>query len=62
MAGATKADTYSTPHNVALTGAPSVEVDTEGWRSIYTDGACQGNGRVGSIAGVGVWFGDDNPK
>lgn len=31
------------------------------WKSIYTDGACQGNGRAGSVAGVGVWFGDNNP-
>jgi ribonuclease HI len=29
---------------------------------IYTDGACRGNGRNGSIAGVGVFFGPQDPR
>lgn len=32
------------------------------WTSVYTDGACRGNGRTGSVAGSGVWFGDGHPK
>ncbi|KAL1676354.1 ribonuclease H-like domain-containing protein [Schizophyllum commune] len=32
--------------------------DSEGeWDVVYTDGACSGNGKAGSMAGVGVWYG-----
>ncbi|KAI0708093.1 ribonuclease H-like domain-containing protein [Cerioporus squamosus] len=29
---------------------------------VYTDGSCRGNGRPGSTAGVGVWWGVDDPR
>ncbi|KAM5531122.1 hypothetical protein V8D89_015211, partial [Ganoderma adspersum] len=29
---------------------------------VYTDGSCKGNGKVGSAAGVGVWWGKDDPR
>lgn len=29
---------------------------------IYTDGACRANGRRSAVAGVGVFFGDDDPR
>lgn len=29
---------------------------------VYTDGACEGNGQIGSEAGVGVYFGDNDPR
>lgn len=29
---------------------------------VYSDGACKGNGQVGSVAGVGVWWGRDDPR
>ncbi|KAI8986838.1 ribonuclease H-like domain-containing protein [Trametes punicea] len=29
---------------------------------VYCDGACRGNGRSGSVAGVGVWWGQDDPR
>jgi len=29
---------------------------------IYTDGACQGNGKSGARAGIGVFFGTDDPR
>lgn len=29
---------------------------------IYTDGAAKGNGRDGAIAGIGVFFGDNDPR
>lgn len=32
--------------------------DESAWQIVYSDGACKGNGRVGSVAGVGVWWGD----
>lgn len=35
---------------------------TKGFLQVYTDGSSRGNGRVGAIAGVGVWFGDDDPR
>jgi hypothetical protein len=31
------------------------------WKEIFTDGACRGNGQANSVAGVGVWFGDNHP-
>ncbi|KAJ3529619.1 hypothetical protein NMY22_g8928 [Coprinellus aureogranulatus] len=32
------------------------------WDVVYSDGACKGNGQVGSVAGVGVWWGPDDPR
>ncbi|KAF8845984.1 hypothetical protein BDN67DRAFT_8000 [Paxillus ammoniavirescens] len=29
---------------------------------VYCDGACKGNGQVGSVAGVGVWWGHGDPR
>ncbi|OSD07896.1 ribonuclease H-like protein [Trametes coccinea BRFM310] len=29
---------------------------------VYTDGACRGNGQDGSVAGIGVWWGNDDPR
>lgn len=28
---------------------------------VYTDGACENNGKSNAKAGIGVWFGDDHP-
>lgn len=28
---------------------------------VYTDGACENNGKHNAKAGIGVWFGDNNP-
>ncbi|KAJ7292949.1 ribonuclease H-like protein [Mycena rebaudengoi] len=36
--------------------------DESGWDVVYSDGACKGNGQVGSVAGVGVWWGRDDPR
>jgi ribonuclease HI len=30
--------------------------------TVYTDGSCRGNGQKGSIAGVGVYFGPQDPR
>lgn len=30
--------------------------------TVYTDGSSLGNGQKGSVAGVGVWFGDMDPR
>lgn len=29
---------------------------------VYSDGACKGNGKVGSVAGIGVWWGNNDPR
>ncbi|KAI0779252.1 hypothetical protein C8Q74DRAFT_680787 [Fomes fomentarius] len=36
--------------------------DKSGWDVVYSDGACKGNGKVGSVAGVGVWWGENNAR
>lgn len=56
----------SPPRSVAATSSkfrPSAAVvandkeDESGYDVVYSDGACKGNGQVGSVAGVGVWWG-----
>jgi ribonuclease HI len=32
------------------------------WIKVWTDGACKGNGKKGAVAGVGVWFGPNDPR
>ncbi|KAF8511362.1 ribonuclease H-like domain-containing protein [Gautieria morchelliformis] len=39
-----------------------VVTDESEWEVVYTDGACQGNGRAGAIAGIGVWWGQNDPR
>lgn len=29
---------------------------------VYTDGSCQGNGKPGAVAGIGIWWGKDDPR
>ncbi|KAF9486433.1 ribonuclease H-like protein [Pholiota conissans] len=36
--------------------------DTTGWDIVYSDGACKGNGKIGSVAGVGVWWGPNDKR
>jgi len=33
----------------------------DGYVVVYTDGACERNGKPNAKAGIGVWFGDGNP-
>ncbi|EAU92310.2 hypothetical protein CC1G_00529 [Coprinopsis cinerea okayama7 len=44
--------------SLMLTG---VEDESE-WLVVYTDGASKGNGQPGSVAGIGVWWGHDDPR
>lgn len=30
--------------------------------SVYTDGACKNNGKPNAVAGIGVYFGDNDPR
>jgi hypothetical protein len=52
-------------------GLPSVKSHAAAGRSrmsataedvVYTDGACSGNGQLGSVAGIGVWWGVDDSR
>ncbi|KXN90094.1 Ribonuclease H [Leucoagaricus sp. SymC.cos] len=36
--------------------------DENEWTVVYSDGACKGNGQAGSIAGVGVFWGPNDPR
>jgi hypothetical protein len=37
-------------------------IDESKWEIVYTDGACQRNGKIGAIAGIGVWWSPDDPR
>lgn len=63
--------TISPPRSVAATSStfhPSTAVVTKvkeeepGYDVVYSDGACKGNGQVVSVAGVGVWWGWNDPR
>ncbi|THV06488.1 hypothetical protein K435DRAFT_848971 [Dendrothele bispora CBS 962.96] len=43
---------------------PKIQMSTETGSDlvVYCDGACKGNGKPGSIAGVGVWWGHDDER
>jgi len=41
--------------------SPNAE-DESDWDVVYSDGACKGNGQVGSVAGIGVWWGPDDSR
>lgn len=36
--------------------------DESTWDVVYSDGACRGNGKPGSVAGIGVWWGRNDPR
>ncbi|KAF8807925.1 ribonuclease H-like protein [Phlegmacium glaucopus] len=43
--------------------SPASDIDDESdYNVAYSDGACKGNGKVGSVAGIGVWWGPDDPR
>lgn len=41
--------------------SPKKEHGSE-WDVVYTDGACRGNGKKGAVAGIGVWWGNNDPR
>lgn len=41
--------------------SPDVQ-DESIWDVVYSDGACKGNGQASSVAGIGVWWGRDDPR
>lgn len=36
--------------------------DESSWDVVYSDGACKRNGQPDAAAGVGVWYGQDDPR
>lgn len=62
VAGSSKTTTDDASTNKRSRGTtPDVE-DESGWDVVYSDGACKGNGQRGSVAGVGVWWGRNDPR
>ncbi|KAH7915685.1 ribonuclease H-like domain-containing protein [Hygrophoropsis aurantiaca] len=55
-----------TSANVGSSGSSSKpaaqDEDERGCIVVYCDGACKGNGKAGSVAGVGVWWGAGDPR
>ncbi|KAG1793915.1 ribonuclease H-like domain-containing protein [Suillus plorans] len=48
--------------SAAAAALANVKEDEPGYDVVYSDGACKGNGQVGSVAGVGVWWGWNDPR
>lgn len=56
----TKYDSKGKKRVASLMDAP---IENESSMSVvYSDGACKGNGKPGSVAGIGVWWGHDDPR
>ncbi|EPQ57724.1 ribonuclease H-like protein [Gloeophyllum trabeum ATCC 11539] len=55
---ASKPDVTSPPQAVIQ----KPEEDEVGWDVVYSDGACRGNGKDGALAGIGVWWGRNDPR
>ncbi|KAK9417486.1 putative RNase H type-1 domain-containing protein [Seiridium unicorne] len=49
-------------NEVAEPPAKRSKTIADGALHVYTDGSSRGNGKVGAAAGVGVWFGEDDPR
>ncbi|KAK1226445.1 hypothetical protein PQX77_010529 [Marasmius sp. AFHP31] len=41
---------------------PESQPEGEGDLVVYTDGSCRGNGKSGSVAGIGVWWGNGDDR
>ncbi|KAK7688797.1 hypothetical protein QCA50_008337 [Cerrena zonata] len=39
-----------------------LSIDRSTWLTVYSDGACKGNGKANSVAGVGVWWGPGDER
>lgn len=60
-----KAQSISTDHQPITSTVQTIfapDADAKEFDVVYCDGACKGNGQVGSIAGIGVWWGHNDPR
>lgn len=53
---------YKTQDQLQATKAVANDVSQDGVLRIYTDGSSRGNGKVGAMAGVGVYFGPSDKR
>lgn len=51
-----------TSKSQASVDTPHEQMQSTTEHVVYTDGACRGNGRAGSLAGVGVWWGNNDHR
>lgn len=59
------ASTSNVEHSGLKTKKRSRSLDVEdesNWVVVYSDGACKGNGKMGSVAGIGVWWGPNDSR
>ncbi|XP_066987586.1 ribonuclease H1-like isoform X2 [Macrobrachium rosenbergii] len=59
--GEEEAEEGSEKKKLATDDKSKFSTDSDGFMIVYTDGACQFNGRHGAQAGVGVFFGHGHP-
>ncbi|KAL4254703.1 Ribonuclease H, partial [Abortiporus biennis] len=61
---ASVANNRTTPSTAfpARVNSASATSERPGWDVVYSDGACKGNGKTGSVAGIGVWWSDQDPR
>lgn len=59
--GKGKAKETAKKSSKSLLGKDVIE-DTTDWQIVYSDGACRSNGKPNAVAGVGVWWGDNDPR
>ena len=48
--------------NAFATGAEESMSWKEGDDVVYCDGACKGNGQEEAMAGIGIWWGEGDPR
>lgn len=61
-AAASAAPALSVTNDGRWKGAAETLDDESGWDVVYSDGACKGNGKLVSIAGIGVWWGRSDSR
>lgn len=60
--GPTAGASKTAPKSASKKNAKVIEEDGEDFLAIYTDGSSLANGKAGALAGVGVFFGDGDPR
>lgn len=61
-ASASTSTTHSVDEHSAMSSTVNTSTSKPDTYIVYCDGACKGNGQVGAIAGVGVWWGPNDSR